>query len=233
MLQPSEILQLAKKKNYSNRNQNSDEGRKPSFWKASITLIPKPHFILLKHTKKIHLKPLYLALCVYAQYTHRCSGLSFLTPGIFPTQASNLCLLCLLNWQADFFTTWTTWEALSYCYCSVMKLCPTLCNRTDCSTPGFLVFHYLTEFAPSDSVMPSNHLIFCCPFSSYPQSFPASVSFPMSRLVTSWPKYWCFSFSTCPSVNIQHWFPLGLNGLISLLSKGLSRVFYSNTTRKH
>ena len=47
------------------------------------------------------------------------------------------------------------------------------------------------------------------------------------------PKYWSFSFNICPSVNIQSWFPLGLTGLISLLSKRLSRVFSSTTIWKH
>ena len=81
--------------------------------------------------------------------------------------------------------------------------------------------------------MPSKHFILCCPFSSYPQSFSASVSFPLSQLFISGPRHWSFSFSTCPSINIQHWFLLGSTGLISLLSKGLSRVFSSNTVRKH
>ena len=46
-----------------------------------------------------------------------------------------------------------------------------------------------------------------------------------------WPKYWNFSVS--PSVNIQGWFPLGLTGLISLQSKGLSRVFSNTTVQKY
>ena len=51
-----------------------------------------------------------------------------------------------------------------------------------------------------ESVMPSNHLIFCCPLSSCLQSFPASGSFLMSQLFTSGgPKYWSFSFSISPS----------------------------------
>ena len=46
------------------------------------------------------------------------------------------------------------------------------------------------------------------------------------------PTYWSFSFSINP-MNIQHWFPLRLTGLISLMSKGLSRVFSSTTIQKH
>ena len=73
--------------------------------------------------------------------------------------------------------------------CSVAKLCPTLCDPVNCSTLGFPVLRYLLEFAQTlmsvESVMPSNHLILCCPCFSCPLSFPASGSFPMSRLFTS------------------------------------------------
>ena len=69
------------------------------------------------------------------------------------------------------------------------------------------------------------------PFSSCPQSFPASGSFPMSRLFTSSGQSIGVSASVLP-MNIQGWFPLGLTGLISLLSKGLPRVF-STTVQKH
>ena len=62
------------------------------------------------------------------------------------------------------------------------------------------------------------------PFSSCPQSFPVSGSFPMSRLFTSGGQSIGASNSASVLlVNIQGWFPLGLTGLISLLSKGLSR----------
>ena len=54
-----------------------------------------------------------------------------------------------------------------------------------------------------------------------------------SVLHIRWPKYWSFSFSISPSVNIQNWFPLGWTGCISLQSKGLSRVFSNTTVQKH
>ena len=55
------------------------------------------------------------------------------------------------------------------CCCSVTRSCLTLCNPTDCSTPGFPVLHHLPEFAQAhvmsiESMMPSNHLILCHPF---------------------------------------------------------------------
>ena len=72
------------------------------------------------------------------------------------------------------------------------------------------------------------------PFSSCPQSFPASMSFQMSQLFASGGQR--IGVSTSASVlpmNIQDWFPLGWTGWISLLSKGLSRVFSNNTVQKH
>ena len=50
------------------------------------------------------------------------------------------------------------------------------------------------------SMMPSNHVILCCPFSSWLQSFPGSGSFPVSKgLCIRWPNYWSFNFSSSPS----------------------------------
>ena len=68
------------------------------------------------------------------------------------------------------------------------------------------------------------------PFSSCPQSFQHQSLFQwISSSYQKWPKYWSFSFRIGPSDDYQCWFPLGLTGLISLQSKGLSRDF-SNTT---
>ena len=72
------------------------------------------------------------------------------------------------------------------------------------------------------------------PFSFCLQSFPASGSFLMGRLFESGSQ--SIGASASPSVlpmNIQDWFPLGLTGLISLQSKGLSRVFPNTTVQKH
>ena len=72
------------------------------------------------------------------------------------------------------------------------------------------------------------------PFSSYLYSFPASGFSHMSPFFASGGQ--SIEVSTSASVlpmNIQDWFPLGWTGLISLLSKGLSRVFSSTTVQKH
>ena len=75
-----------------------------------------------------------------------------------------------------------------------------------------------------ESVMLSNHLILCHPFSFCLQSFPASGSFPMDQLFSSGSQSIGVSASVLP-VSIEDWFPLGLTGWISLQSKGLSTVF--------
>ena len=70
------------------------------------------------------------------------------------------------------------------------------------------------------------------PFSSCLQSFPASGSFQMSQFFTSGGQSIGASASFLP-MNIQDWFPLEWTGLISLQSKGLSRVFCNTTVQKH
>ena len=82
-------------------------------------------------------------------------------------------------------------------------------------------------------VMPSNHLILCCPLLLLPSIFP-HWSFPMSQFFTSGGQSVGASASALDlPLNTQDWFPLQLTGLISLQSKGLTRVFSSTTVQKH
>ena len=84
----------------------------------------------------------------------------------------------------------------------------------------------LLKLMSVESVMPSNHLILCVSFPSCPQSFPASRSFPMSQFFASGSQ--SIGISASASVlptNIQGWFPLGLTGLVSLLSKDFQESF--------
>ena len=92
----------------------------------------------------------------------------------------------------------------------------------------------LLKLMSIESVIPSNHLILCLPFSSCLQSFTASGSFPMSQFFTSGGQSIGVSVSASVlPMNIQDWFPLGWTGWISLQSKGLSRVFSSTIVQKH
>ena len=122
-------------------------------------------------------------------------------------------------------------------FCSVAKSCLTLCNPVDCSTLGFPVLHYLLEFVQThvkqhwihDTIQLSSSV---APLFSCPQSFPASVSFPMSLLFASGGQIIEALASVLP-MNLQGSFPLWLTGLISLLSKRLPRVFSNTTVWKH
>ena len=124
---------------------------------------------------------------------------------------------------------------ISCCCCLLTQSCPTLFDPMDCSMPGFTVLHHLAELAQtyvhwvSDAIQP------CHTLSSPPaQSFPASGSFPMSQFFASGGQNTGASVSASVLLmNIQNWFPLGLTGLLSLQSKGLSKVFSNITVWKH
>ena len=88
-------------------------------------------------------------------------------------------------------------------FSSVAQLCPTLCNPMDCSTPGFFVLHIswsLLKFMSIESVMPSNHLILCCPLLLLPSIFSSIRVFSKETVLPiRWPKYWSLSFSISTS----------------------------------
>ena len=98
--------------------------------------------------------------------------------------------------------------------------------RTSACQPilSFPVSWILLKPMSTESVMPSNPLILCCPFSSCPQSFPAPGSFPMSHFTSGGQSIGASPSASILPVNIQGWFPLGLTGLIAFLSKGPSRL---------
>ena len=144
--------------------------------------------------------------------------------------------ICLLERVVSFSSaTYLELGLLHHQFSSVTQSCPTLCNPMDCSMPGFPVHHQLLELAQTS---PSSQ---CChptisssaiPFTSCLQSFPASGSSPMSQFFASGGQ--SIGVSASASVlpmNIQGWFVLGQTGLISLKSKGLSRVFSNKTVK--
>ena len=96
---------------------------------------------------------------------------------------------------------------------------------TACQAPlSSTISRSLLKFKSIESVMLSNHLILSSLFSFCLQSSPASGSFPMSQFFTSVDlSIGALASATVLPVNIQGWFPLGLNSLISLLSKELSK----------
>ena len=123
-----------------------------------------------------------------------------------------------------------------YCCFTVTQLCPTLCYLMDCRCQASLYFTVswsLLKLMFIESVMLCNHLILCCPLLLLPSIFP-SIRVFSNELAPHirWPKYWSFSFTSVLPMNTQGWFPLGLTGLISLLSKEFSRVFSSTRVQK-
>ena len=112
-----------------------------------------------------------------------------------------------------------------------------LCNPMNRSTPGLPVHHQLPEFTQTNDHRVSDHPAISSsviPFSSCPQSLPASESFSNeSTLHMWWPKYWSFSFSIIPCKEHPGLISLEWTGWISLQSEGLSRVFYNTTVQRH
>ena len=92
----------------------------------------------------------------------------------------------------------------------------------------------LLKLMSIQSVIPSNHLILSHPLLLLPSIFPSIMVFSNeSALLTRWPKYWSFSFSISPSNDYSGLISLRIDWLISLQSKGLSRVFSNITVQKH
>ena len=121
-------------------------------------------------------------------------------------------------------------------FSSVTQLCPTLCDTIDCSTTGFFVHHQLLELTQThvhwvnDAIKPSHPLSSPCP-----PAFNLSQHQGLFKWVSS-----SHQVGKVLEFQLQHqsfqWIfrvPLGLTGLISLLSKGLSRVFFSTTVHNH
>ena len=118
-------------------------------------------------------------------------------------------------------------------HCSAAKLCPTLCDSMDRSMPGssdlcyFLVFAQIHAHAVTAA-------IFCHSLVFLPSICPSIRVFSSKlALCIKWPNIGVSASASVLPTNSQSWFPLGLTGLISLLSKGLSRVFSSTLIQKH
>ena len=141
------------------------------------------------------------------------------------------------------FLTDLTWYYKS-CYMiniqfsSVAQLCLTLCRphepqhaKPPSPSPTPRVYPNSCPLSPwCHPAIPYSVI----PFSSSPQSFPASGSFQMSQLFTSGGQTIGVSASTSVlPMNTQGWSPLGWTGWISLQPRGLSRVFSNTTVQKH
>ena len=104
------------------------------------------------------------------------------------------------------------------------------CQDSMFSTVSWSLF----KFMCIESMMVSNDPIFCCPLLLLPSIYSSSRVFSNEWvLYIRWPKYWSFSFSMSPSNEYSGLISFRIDYLISLLSKGLSRVFSSTTIQKH
>jgi len=126
----------------------------------------------------------------------------------------------------------------SWCWLNHAQLVRIAWTAAHQASLSFTISLSLHSLKSIESVMPSNHLILCHPLLFLPsifsclQSFPESGSFPMSQFFTSGGQSIEASVLVLP-MNIQGSFLLWLISLISLLSKRLSRVFFSTTVWKH
>ena len=110
-------------------------------------------------------------------------------------------------------------------YCSSVTK-PILVTAACQVSPSSTISWSLLEFMSTESVMLSNHVILYCPLLLLPSIFPSIRVFSNELVFPSNGQNAGASASVLP-MNIQGWFPLGLTGLISLLSKGLSRVYHT------
>ena len=129
------------------------------------------------------------------------------------------------------------YQFISVQFSSVTQSCPLPCNPMDCSRPGFPVHHQLLEFTQthvhwvSDAIQQAHPPL---PLLLLPSIFPSIRVFSFeSTLRIRGPKYGVSVSSSVLPMNIQGWFPLGWIDWISLLSKGLSKVFSNTTVQKH
>ena len=122
-------------------------------------------------------------------------------------------------------------------FSSVTQSCPTVCDAMNCSTPGPPVHHQLPEFTQThvhrvgDAIQPSHLLSSPSPPAPIPPSI--RVFSNESTLHMRWPKYWSFSFNISPSNEHPGPVSFRMDWLISLQSKGLSRVFSNTTVQKN
>ena len=134
--------------------------------------------------------------------------------------------------------SWVTGYLSSVQFSSVAESCLTLCNPMDWSTPGFPVPspnpRACSNSCPSNWWCHPTISSSVVPFSFCLQPFPASGSLLISKFLKSGSQSIGVSASASVlSMNILDWFPLGWTGWISLLSKGLSRVFSNTTVQRH
>ena len=168
-------------------------------------------------------------LFFFAHYEFKLKLFFFFLQMIYPNRSPIANVELVISWYIFFI--------YSFQFSSVTQSCPTLQPhepqhaRPPCPSPIPRVY---PNSGPLSRWCHSTISSSVIPFSSCPQSLPASGSFPISQLFTSGGQSIGVSASTSVlPLNTQDLFPLGWTGWISLQSKGLSRVFSNTTVQKH
>ena len=156
---------------------------------------------------------------------------------------SNTCFLFILSWDMLRYPTYNEYNNAFVQSLSHAKLFETTWTPEYQASLSFTPSQSLLRFMSIELVMPFNHLFLCCPLLFLPSIFPSIRAFSKSQLFSSGGQSIGASASASVlSMNTQDWFHLGLMGVISLLSKGLSGVFltpselsevFSSTIQKH
>ena len=135
-------------------------------------------------------------------------------------------------------------------YIVVVQTCLTLYHLMECSTPGFQSFtisQSLLKLMSIESMMPSNHSSSVAPFSSCPQSFPASGFFSNKSVLCSlWPKYWSdwhfftdiIALNSCP-IMFEKWWHIFIQAIwrclrkrsLTVLDREVSDCLYSSNIK--
>ena len=139
--------------------------------------------------------------------------------------------------QEPWSSPWSNFAICSVQFSSVQSLSCVRLFATPWTAPGLASLSItnswsLLELMPIESVMPSNHLILCCPLLLLLSIFSSIRVFSNKSVLHIRQAKLLVSALVLP-MNIKDLFPLGLTGWISLQSKGLSRVFSSTTVEKH
>ena len=115
--------------------------------------------------------------------------------------------------------------------CSVVQSCPTLCDPMDCACQASLSFTIswsLHKLMSTESLILSNHLIFCCHFFSCIRVFSNE-----SALCIRWPRYWSFSHSISPSKEYSGLIPFRIDWFDLLAVQGTLKSLLCTTVQKY
>ena len=129
----------------------------------------------------------------------------------------------------------------------ITQSCPTICDPVACNPPGSSVHGILQarildwvaisrrlfKLMSIELVMPSNHLILCCPFLLLPSVFPSINVFSNELALGSrWPKYWSFSFTSSPSSEYSGWISFRIDWFDLLAVQGTYRGFLQHRSSR-